>query len=283
MKVLTAKTAGFCFGVKRAIDIAFDIAEKNRGGVYTFGPIIHNPQVIERLKDRGVAPVEGIGELGKKDVRAVIIRTHGVPLETMRKIVALGYEIVDATCPFVKKAQHYAKLLRDEGYQVVILGDREHPEVKGLISYAGRGAVVVRDGSELPLLKGRVGIVTQTTQRLEALKELLASAVERTKEIKIYNTICSSTAGRLKETGEMASKVDVMVIAGGKNSANTTQLATLCRSMSVPTYHIETASELRAPWFNGAKTVGITAGASTPDWIIKDVKKAIKHMGGRHG
>lgn len=281
MKIFVARTAGFCFGVKRAIDIAFDVARKRRGGVYTFGPLIHNPQVVEKLADAGVVPVENIRDLKKEDVRAVIIRTHGIPLGVMEKLSRAGYEIIDATCPFVKKAQHYAKLLKEEGYRVVILGNREHPEVKGLRSYAGRGVAVVRDGDDFPAIKDRVGIVVQTTQRVDALKKLLASAIERTREIKVYNTICSSTAYRLKEAGDMAKKVDAMVIVGGKNSANTTQLATLCRSLSVPTYHIETAAELKQRNFTGVSRVGITAGASTPDWIIKDVKRRIEDMGGK--
>jgi 4-hydroxy-3-methylbut-2-enyl diphosphate reductase len=279
MRISVAKRSGFCFGVKRAVDIAFDVAKKKRGGVYTLGPIIHNPQVIERLRDAGVTPVDDIKDLKGRDVKAVIIRTHGVPLQTMGKLTKAGYEIIDSTCPFVKKAQHYAKLLREEGYQVIILGDSEHPEVKGLMSYAGRGAAVVRSSKDLREVKPRVGVVVQTTQQVKALKELLSAIVERTKDLKVYNTICNSTALGLKEAETMAGAVDVMVVVGGKNSANTTQLANRCRSLSVPTYHIETASAIRPKWFSGAQKVGITAGASTPDWIIKDVQDRIKNIG----
>ncbi len=276
MKTVVAKRAGFCFGVKRAIDIAFDVAKKKKGGVFTLGPLIHNPQVIEILKEAGVVPVGDPAELRGKEVRAVIIRTHGVSVRTMQRLRKAGMEIVDATCPFVKKAQQYAKLLKEEGYRVVILGDEKHPEVEGIVSYAGRGATVVGPESPFPPLKGRVGIVVQTTQPVDALKRLVSKAVEETKEIKVYNTICNSTALRLKETGDMAKRVDVMVVVGGKNSANTTQLANLSRSLGVPTYHIETASEIKDGWFEGAQRVGITAGASTPDWIIKEVGKKIK-------
>lgn len=281
MDIRIAKTAGFCFGVKRAVDIAFEVAAKSRGGVYTLGPIIHNPQVVEELEAAGVRPVECVGDLRGKAVKAVIIRTHGVPLDVMKKLQRSGFRVIDATCPFVKKAQHYAKLLRDEGYRVVILGDSEHPEVKGLMSYAGRGSIVVREAGELTALKGRAGVVVQTTQRIDILKGLLDRVVELTKEMKVYNTICSSTALRLRETEEMARAADVMIIVGGKNSANTTQLANLSRSLSVPTYHIETASELRKEWFRRAGRVGITAGASTPHWIIEEVKKKVKYTGGR--
>jgi 4-hydroxy-3-methylbut-2-enyl diphosphate reductase len=279
MIVSVAKRSGFCFGVKRAVDIAFDVAEKKHGGVYTLGPIIHNPQVIEKLKESGVIPVDRVEELKGKEVKAVIIRTHGIPLQISERLSRAGYEIIDTTCPFVKKAQHYAKLLRDEGYQVIILGDREHPEVKGLVSYAGRGAMVVRGSGDLKKVKPRVGIVVQTTQQVEALKELLSTVVERAKDIKVYNTICNSTALRLKEAETMAGAVDAMVIVGGKNSANTTQLANRCRSLSVPTYHIETSSDIKGKWLRSARKVGITAGASTPEWIIKDVQRRIKDIG----
>lgn len=278
MKVIVAKTAGFCFGVKRAVNIAFRVSRKKRKGVYTLGPIIHNPQVVERLKQKGIIPIEDIKK--KKDIEALIIRTHGIPLHLSEKISSLGYEIIDATCPFVKKAQYYAKLLSEEGYQVVILGEKEHPEVKGLMSYASGDVIVVNEKNPLPRLKSKVGIVVQTTQPLEALKKVLSHAIEYAKEIKVYNTICNSTALRLKETEEMAKNVDVMIVVGGKNSANTTQLAKLCKSLSVPTCHIETSSEIEDGWFKGANRVGITAGASTPEWIIKEVEERIRDIGG---
>lgn len=280
MEILIAKRAGFCFGVKRAIDIAFGIAEKKQEGIYTFGPIIHNPQVIERLRAKGIVPTD---DIQGDDIRTMIIRTHGMPLDLMERASKAGYDIIDATCPFVKKAQHYAKLLREEGYQVVILGDREHPEVKGLMSYAGEDVIVVNSGEELSGIKKRVGIVVQTTQPVEALKRLIGVIVGQSKEVKVYNTICNSTALRLRETEEMARKADVVIVVGGKNSANTTQLANLCKSMQVKTYHIETADELEGAWFGGIKRVGITAGASTPDWIIKDVVERIKDIGGIQG
>jgi 4-hydroxy-3-methylbut-2-enyl diphosphate reductase len=278
MKILLAKTAGFCFGVRRAVNIAFRASGKKRKGVYTLGPIIHNPQVVEQLKEKGIIPINDIK--GKKDIRALIIRTHGIPRNLSEEISSMGCEIIDATCPFVKKAQYYAKLLSEEGYQVVILGEREHPEVKGLLSYASDDAIVVDGNRPLSRLKNKVGIVVQTTQPLDALKRVLSQAIGHAKEIKVYNTICNSTALRLKETEDMARKVDAMVVVGGKNSANTTQLANLCRSLSVATYHIETLFEIQDIWFRDAKRVGITAGASTPGWIIKEVEQRIRNIGG---
>ncbi len=277
MKIIVAKTAGFCFGVKRAVDMAFEMAEKKQKGIFTLGPIIHNPQVIEKLRAKGIAPIDDINKPG---INAIIIRTHGIPLQLMNKISDAGYKMIDATCPFVKKAQHYAKLLKEEGYQVIILGDREHPEVKGLMSYAGEDVLVVDDNEPLPRIKRNVGIVVQTTQPIEALKKLFGKVIEQANDVKVYNTICNSTALRLKETEEMSKGVDIMLVVGGKNSANTTQLAKLCQSMSVPTYHIETSDELEPEWFKGVKKVGITAGASTPEWIIREIVKKIKDIGG---
>ncbi len=279
MKIITAKRAGFCFGVKRAIDITFEMAKEHNKGLYTLGPIIHNPQVIAKLESEGISPIE-INDLDAKDITSLIIRTHGIPCQTHEKIVSRGINIIDATCPFVKNAQHYATLLKEKGYQVVILGDRDHPEVKGILSYAGADAVVADGNSALPKLRPKVGVVVQTTQPLEVLKKALSRIVEHAREIKVYNTICNSTALRLKETEAMAHKVDVMIVVGGKNSANTTQLARLCSSMSVRTYHIETEAELDASWFDNVKKVGITAGASTPDWIIHEVEKRIHAIGG---
>jgi 4-hydroxy-3-methylbut-2-enyl diphosphate reductase len=279
LEIIVAKRAGFCFGVKRAIDITIETAKENREGLFTLGPIIHNPQVIEKLEQEGIFPLE-IGDLEKKPVKSLIIRTHGIPCKTYDTISSFGIRIIDATCPFVKNAQHYAKLLKESGYQVVILGDRNHPEVKGIISYAGDDALVVDEHSPIPGLKPKVGVVVQTTQPIEALKKVLSQIVEHAREVKVYNTICNSTALRLKETEEMARSADVMVVVGGKNSANTTQLANLCRSMSVRTYHIETEDEIDSSWFRGAKKVGITAGASTPEWIIAKVGKRIRDIEG---
>jgi 4-hydroxy-3-methylbut-2-enyl diphosphate reductase len=277
MKIITVKSAGFCFGVKRAIDIAFKIAREKRQGVYTLGPIIHNPQVVAKLKEQGIVPINNFRS--RKDIQALIIRTHGIPLTLSKELSPFGFEIIDATCPFVKKAQYYAKLLNEEGYQVVILGEKNHPEVKGIMSYAN-DVIIVNNKTPLPKLKSKVGIVVQTTQSLEALKNVISDATMHAKEIKVYNTICNSTAQRLIETEKIAQKVDIMLVVGGKNSANTTQLTRLCESLSVPTYHIETPSEIKQEWLKGVKRLGITAGASTPEWIIKEVQENLRYRGG---
>jgi 4-hydroxy-3-methylbut-2-enyl diphosphate reductase len=277
MKIITAKSAGFCFGVKRAIDIAFKIAREKRQGVYTLGPIIHNPQVVATLKEQGIVPINNFKS--RKNIQALIIRTHGIPLTLSKELSSFKFEIIDATCPFVKKAQYYAKLLHEEGYQVVILGEKNHPEVKGIMSYAN-DVIIVNNKTPLPKLKSKVGIVVQTTQSLKALKNVISDATIHAKEIKVYNTICNSTAQRLIETEKIAHKVDIMIVVGGKNSANTTQLTKLCKSLSVPTYHIETPSEIKQEWVKGVKRLGITAGASTPEWIIKEVQENLRYRGG---
>jgi len=280
VEIITAKSAGFCFGVKRAIDMAFAIAVKGAGSTVTLGPIIHNPQVIGQLNESGIPYVDKVSEIDTERVTAVIVRTHGIPVADMDALDKLGVEIIDATCPFVKKAQDYAALLAEKGYQVLILGEKEHPEVMGIMSHAGKNAIAVKEVSECPTLMGRVGIVVQTTRNMEELKSLLPKAIENAKELRVYNTICSSTDLKLKEAEELSEKSDIIIVVGGRNSSNTTRLANLCKSHSVPTYHIETAQELEAGWFENKNTVGVTAGASTPDWIIDEVIKRINNIGG---
>ncbi len=275
MKIKKAEMAGFCFGVKRALELTVKAAREG-SGVYTLGPLIHNPQVVERLRLEGVGHFE-IDRI-PPDLKIAVIRTHGVSKEVNEYLNSLGIRVIDATCPFVKKAQQYAKLLHEEGYQVIILGDRNHPEVVGIKSYAGPDALVVNGPEQIERLSRKVGVVVQTTQPVEKLQELLKKAVVLCKELKVYNTICNSTAQRLKETAELASSVDVMLVVGGRNSANTTQLARLSESMGVRTYHVETAEELKDEWFEGVNSVGVTAGASTPDWIIEDIIERLKNL-----
>jgi len=275
MQIVVAEKAGFCFGVKRAIDIALDCAGEMKEGVYTFGPLIHNPQVVEKLRLMGIKPIM---DIHSPEIKTLIIRTHGVAPKVYGEISSLGYKVVDATCPFVKKAQHYGKKLKEEGYQVLILGDREHPEVKSLLGFAGDDVIVIGNNEPIPPLRERVGIIVQTTQPFEALKRLLSGVVTIVKEVKVYNTICDSTSLRLEETRNLAKEVDVMIVVGGKVSANTTQLFTLSREFCPRVYFIERANELQKEWFNGTERVGITGGASTPRWIIDEVVEKLKEI-----
>lgn len=268
MEIIVAQKAGFCFGVRRAIDMAFDLAKDSDKGVFTLGPLIHNPQVVSRLASLGVHATE---KITLSEIKTLLIRTHGVPPQVYDKLKKRDYRVIDATCPFVKKAQNYARKLKSDGYQVVILGDRNHPEVKGLMGFAGDDAVVVNGAESIPVLKGKIGIVVQTTKSVDTLKSVVSEIIDIVSEVKVYNTICDSTAQRLKETGELAQIVDHMLVVGGKNSANTTRLANLCRQIGVTIHHIETASEIDEQWFQDCKKVGITGGASTPGWIIDEV------------
>lgn len=274
MEILIAKKAGFCFGVKRAIDITFKISSKNKEGVFTFGPLIHNPQVIDKIRQSGINPTEELNS----SIKTLIIRTHGVPPEIYREISRMGCQLVDATCPFVKKAQTYAESLKQEGYQVIIVGNREHPEVKGLIGFAGDNVIVVDGENSLPSLQKRVGIIVQTTQRFETFEKVVLQAIGSAREVKVFNTICDYTALRVQETRELAKHVDIIIVVGGKNSSNTTQLAALSKKVCNNVYHIETKKELKEAWFSNIKSVGITGGASTPEWIIKEVENKIREI-----
>lgn len=278
MQILVAKKAGFCFGVKRAIDIAFNLAKKAGEGVYTFGPLIHNPQVVEKLKQEGVNPID---DIHSPSVKTLIIRTHGVPPDVYTETSKMGYKLIDATCPFVKKAQRYARSLKDEGYQVLIVGNKDHPEVKGLIGFAGNDAVTVDNAESLPHLKKRVGIIVQTTQRFQTFEQVVQQVVSLAKEVKIYNTICDYTAQRVKETEELANKVDIVIVVGGKNSSNTTQLFELSKRYCAKVYHVETAEEIQGKWLNRVQKVGITGGASTPQWLIEEAVKKVREISRR--
>ncbi|HKZ46165.1 MAG TPA: 4-hydroxy-3-methylbut-2-enyl diphosphate reductase [Thermodesulfobacteriota bacterium] len=277
MEILVAKNAGFCFGVKRAINMAEECAMDGEGCIHTLGPIIHNPQVVEELEKKGISAVNAIEDV---DSGAIIIRSHGVTLQEMEIVKGKGLKIVDATCPFVKKTHEYVELLTKEGYSIVVVGDKEHPEVKGILSYGGKDIIAAGSVDELMGMPRRkkIGIVAQTTQSIQNLQAIVAFCVARASEIKIFNTICNATSVRQDESTKLAAQVDCMIVVGGKNSANTKRLADICRKIQPKTYHIEVAGELNQIHFNGAKKVGITAGASTPNWIIEKVIEAVSHM-----
>lgn len=276
LKIILAEQAGFCFGVKRATQMAFEAA--GRGGkTSTLGPIIHSPQVVQRLEELGVKVLKSISEL---DNGAIIIRSHGVASEELQQAIRKELEIVDATCPFVKKAQEHVKSLSQAGYDVVVVGDADHPEVQGIVSYARGKVYVVGSGEEAAGLKisGKIGIVAQTTQSFENLKNVVLECLVKGSEIRVFNTICDATAVRQEEAKELAKRVDCMIVIGGYNSANTTRLAQVCAELQPKTYHIETAQQLNREWFEGVDTVGVTAGASTPKWVIDEVLEQIGHI-----
>ena len=270
MEVILAEHLGFCYGVKRAIEIARQNASSD-GSSSTLGPIIHNPQMVERLKNEGVGTV---GSLNEMEGGLVIIRSHGVGPKVYEEAESRGLELVDATCPHVKKAQLSAKLLSEEGYTVVIVGEKNHPEVKSIFEWTAHGAHIIETEAEAEALPriGKLGIVSQTTFSAKRFQSIVAYLLEKSREIKILRTICTATDLRQAAALELAEKVDVMLVIGGKNSANTSRLAQICAT-KCKTYHIETVAELRDEWINHVNKIGITAGASTPDWIIKEVYK----------
>ncbi len=275
MKIHVVKEAGFCFGVKRAIKLAFDAVKNKNGKAYTLGPLIHNPQVVEDLRKKGVQVAKNISRFKKG---TLIIRSHGVHPEILKRIKERKIKVVDATCPFVKKAQRTAKLLYDQGYQVVVVGEAHHPEVQGIMGYAGDSAMVInhnRMRKNLPHFE-KLGVVAQTTLNIGAFQQVIGKLVERTEELKVINTICHATAHTQRATLKLADKVDVMIVVGGHNSANTTRLAKLCKRLGTTTHHVETAKELKKAWFKDKNPVGITAGTSTPEWLIKQVVEHIK-------
>ena len=277
MKAIVAEGAGFCFGVKRALKMAFEAARKGDGTVVTLGPIIHNPQVVARLEEEGLRVVRNLDEV---EGGTLVVRSHGLPRKVLAEAEAKGMTIVDATCPFVKQAQERAAQLEREGHAVVVVGEEDHPEVLS-ITGSLEGAATVVDGTmvlpELPKAR-RYGVVCQTTQPQEHLSAVVQDLLSKAREIKVFNTICEATFARQESALEMAREVDVMLIVGGRNSANTRRLWELCRDAGCDAYHIETADELEPEWFEGKEEVGITGGASTPQWIVDDVVAAVERI-----
>lgn len=279
MRIDVVENAGFCFGVKRAIRLASEAARNSPKPVYTLGPIIHNPQVVRKLAEDGVVAVPTLDSI---DGGTMIVRSHGLDPTTIEAARGRGIEIVDATCPFVKNAQRYASLLAERGYLTVVVGEATHPEVQGILGHAGKSAVVVATPEDVERLASQeaIGVVAQTTLSLEDFGRIVALLLEKTRELVVYNTICSTTASIQEATRQVARGADVMVVVGGRNSANTTRLATICRRAARPTYHIETVSELKPEWFASAESVGVTAGASTPAWLVQEVVKGLARIGG---
>jgi 4-hydroxy-3-methylbut-2-enyl diphosphate reductase len=273
MEIILAKQAGFCFGVKRATQMAFEAADKGED-TFTLGPIIHSPQVVQRLEEMGVKVLEDLSALASG---TIIIRSHGVASEELDEAVRKKLKIVDATCPFVKKAQEHVKSLSQAGYDVVVVGDADHPEVQGIVSYAKGRVYVVGSGEEAARLPrmGKIGVVAQTTQSFENMKNVVNECLKKGGEIRVFHTICDATAVRQEEAKALARRVDCMIVIGGYNSANTKRLAEVCAELQPKTYHIETAQQLDPLWFEGVGRVGITAGASTPKWLIDEVMERI--------
>lgn len=275
--IRVSRSAGFCWGVEKALEVARNAATQAPGPVNTLGPLIHNPGVIAELRENGVGLVADPSEATEG---TIILRSHGVPRETREVLAQSGLTVLDATCRFVKAAQEKAAHLKDAGYLVVILGERDHPEVLGLRSYAGDDSLVAETPADLPaeLPKQRIGVVVQTTQSRERLAELAAYLAPRSRELLVYNTICNATEQRQAAAISMAADVDLVIVVGGRNSGNTRRLAELCSEVQPRTQHVESADELQPQWLAGVRSVGITAGASTPADQIEAVVRRIREI-----
>lgn len=267
MNVTIAEACGFCYGVRRAVDMAAHADT----GTKTLGPIIHNPQVVSRLAAQGIEPVDSLDDIQPGET--VLIRSHGVGPAVYAEAEKKGLHIVDATCPHVKKAQQDAKKIVEQGKKLIIIGEKAHPEVISISQWGANRAIIIdreKEAEEI-LPADSLGVVVQTTFSQEQFKRIAAVLQTKTKNLDVHMTICTATQQRQNAAIALAKTVDAMIVVGGKNSANTRRLAQVCKEQGCPTYHVETAAELQTAAFRGMNHIGITAGASTPDWIIQEV------------
>ena len=267
MQIKLAKSYGFCFGVKRAIKIAEDSSDAS-----TIGPLIHNNEEIKRLKDNfNVDTLKDVSEA--KGIKKAIIRTHGITKNDLALLKQSETDIIDATCPYVTKPQQICEQMSNEGYDVVIFGDANHPEVKGVQSYAQNGARVINSVDDLKKVRlgSKIAIVAQTTRKVQEFLNIISYLTTHYKEVRVFNTICNATFENQDAAKDLSIEADVMIVIGGKNSSNTKQLFSIAKENCEDSFLIENEKELKLEWFLDKKLCGITAGASTPDWIIDRV------------
>lgn len=272
MEVILADKAGFCFGVKRAVDEAVDVQKKYNKRIYTLGPLIHNSDVVDYLKVNNIYPIDldDITRLQQDDV--VIIRSHGVPEAVFKLLQSKSITVIDATCPYVSNIQKKVRKYFEQGYSILIVGDENHPEVIGINGWCDNKAIISKDALNLDKLPNKLCVVSQTTEKQSNWEKVLSIVVKKCKEFIGFNTICSATEFRQKSAEEISKNVDMMIVLGGRNSSNTTKLYEICRSNCLNTIHVENSGEIPDDIINSnkIKTIGVTAGASTPDWIIKE-------------
>ena len=273
IEVYKTKNIGFCFGVKRAIKMVLKEAESGNDRIYTIGPIIHNPQMVDMLARKGIKPV---GEVKDIEDGVIVFRTHGIKKDEEEFVKQKGLKYIDATCPFVKKVRRHAIMLKKMGYKVVIVGEREHPEVKSVLSYLDNDGIVLQKPESIEFRK--IGVVSQTTLEKEYVLDIVKELLKEAKELRFFNTICDNTWIRKQEASDLAGKVDLMLIVGGKNSSNTTKLYETVKKIQPKTYHIETDKDMDRGWFKGIKRIGITGVASTPDFLIDMVERQVKNF-----
>ncbi|KGG79669.1 4-hydroxy-3-methylbut-2-enyl diphosphate reductase [Caloranaerobacter azorensis H53214] len=277
MELLIAKNSGFCFGVEKAVKTALQTLDENKHNVFSLGPIIHNEQVINLLESKGLKIINDIKDI---DRGKVIIRSHGIPLNVYSYAKNTGIELIDCTCPFVRNVQKKANEFFNNGYTVVIIGNPNHPEVIGINGWCNNQAVIVNsedDINKVPIID-KLCIVSQTTMTLEKFQKLSNLVQRKGKIAKIFNTICNATSLRQESTKKIAKEVEAMIVIGGYHSSNTRKLAEISKKYCGNVYHIETINDLPINKLKNFKKIGITAGASTPDWIIKDVVNNLKDI-----
>ncbi|MFC1752209.1 4-hydroxy-3-methylbut-2-enyl diphosphate reductase [Thermoproteota archaeon] len=276
MKIKVAKSAGFCFGVKRALEITFGAA-KTKNQVYMLGDIVHNEQVVEQIKNAGVKKIKHLAQ-GKN--KTLLIRAHGASKHTLKRAMSLRYNIVDATCPMVKEIHRIAVQSEKKGYKIIIIGDNKHDEVRGIIGQLKRKSLVIDNKKNIDLksLKriNRAAVVVQSTQNLESVLNIVEILKQNIPILKFFNTICKPTRIKQDEIRRLPLKTDIMIIIGSKGSANTKRLYEISKTYNRRTYWIQSKNQLKKIWFKDAKSVGITAGASTPDETTRDVIAFIK-------
>ncbi len=279
MEVIISKNAGFCFGVERAINTALKTIE-NEEIVYSYGPLVHNQQVVDYLEDKGIITVDSIEGLMGKDTGAVIIRSHGLPKHTIEEIEKLGFKIVDCTCPFVKSVHNKVSEYSSKGYNIIIVGDKDHPEVIGINGWCDNQAYIVNtieDANNLDFMD-KICIVSQTTNNIDKFTKISKIVEEKANEAIIFNTICNATRLRQESAAELAKQVDAMIVLGGNNSSNTKKLADISKIYNDNVYLLESISEISLQELNKFNKIGITAGASTPDWIIKEAVRVMENF-----
>ena len=280
MDVTVAKTAGFCFGVKRAVEKVYEQIEKGKTPIYTFGPIIHNEEVVRDLEERGVKVLETAEELRQLTDGVVVIRSHGVGKDIYDILEKNGIEIIDATCPFVKKIHRIVSEQNENGRRVIIVGNGKHPEVEGIKGWGNDDTLVIETAEEFEKLQISDGeklcIVSQTTFNYKKFQDLVEKISKTRYDILVLNTICNATQERQVEARQIASQVDVMIVIGGRNSSNTQKLYEICRRECKETYYIQTLKDFKPEKAGSVRSVGITAGASTPNQIIEEVHTNVR-------
>ena len=277
MEIILVPKIGFCFGVKRAVDISFGSLKKSSKPCQVLGPLVHNEFVIEKLKKSGI---KFINSLNEAKGGTVIIPAHGEDPKILEKIKKMGLEIIDTTCPLVKKVQDLAKNLQKEGYQVIIIGDKGHKEVKSIQAVIKRKGIIIDSEKYLPKLRIKnkpVAVIVQTTQNPERVEKILRKLEKKFKNLEFHNTLCPTVQNYQKEVKKLTPKVDLMLIVGSKTSANTKRLAEIAKTSGKLVYHIESPAQLRKNWLSGVKKVGIAGGTSTPKWLIEEVINRLKN------